>query len=64
MKKSATSSVQASGLFHRMFSVGARAANALPISILTLAALLLALTLLIRRGPARQRPGRHRRDGS
>ena len=29
-----------------MFSVGARAANALPISILTLAALLLALTLL------------------
>ena len=46
MKKSATSSVQASGLFHRMFGVGARAANALPMSILTLAALLLALTLL------------------
>ena len=46
MKKSATSSVQASGLFHRMFGVGIRAANALPMSILTLAALLLALTLL------------------
>ena len=46
MKKSATPTVQASSLFHRMFGAGARAANALPISILTLAALLLALALL------------------
>ena len=46
MKKSATSSVQASGPFRRTFGVGIRAANALPMSILTLAALLLALTLL------------------
>ena len=46
MKKSGTQTVQNSGPFRRTFGVGIRAANALPMSILTLAALLLALTLL------------------
>ena len=46
LKKSGTQTVQNSGPFRRTFGVGIRAANALPMSILTLAALLLALTLL------------------
>ena len=46
LKKSGTQTVQNSGPFRRTFGVGIRAANALPMSILTLAALLLALTLV------------------
>ena len=42
MKKSATSSVQVSGLFHRMFGVGAGAGNSLPVRKLMVAVLLLA----------------------
>ena len=42
MKKSATPTVQASGLFHRMFGVGAGAGNSLPVRKLMLAVLLAA----------------------
>ena len=42
MKKSATPTVQASGLLHRMFGVGAGAGNSLPVRKLMLAVLLAA----------------------
>ena len=42
MKKSATPTVQASGLFHRMFGVWSRRGNSLPVRKLALAVLLLA----------------------
>ena len=42
MKKSATPTVQASGLFHRMFGVGAGAGNSLPVRKLMVAVLLAA----------------------
>ena len=42
MKKSATPTVQASGLFHRMFGVGVGAGNSLPVRKLMVAVLLAA----------------------
>ena len=47
MKKSATPTVQASGLFHRMFGVGVRAGNSLPVRKLTLAVLVLAMATFL-----------------
>ena len=42
MKKSATPTLQASGLFHRMFGVGVGAGNSLPVRKLMVAVLLAA----------------------
>ena len=42
MKKSATPTLQASGLFQRMFGVGAGAGNSLPVRKLMVAVLLAA----------------------
>ena len=47
MKKSVTPSVQASGLFHRMFGVGVGAGNALPVRKLMLAVLLAAVATFL-----------------
>ena len=47
MKESATPTVQARGLFHRMFGVGVRAGNSLPVRKLTLAVLVLAVATFL-----------------
>ena len=47
MKESATSTVQASGLFHRMFGVGVHAGNSLPVRKLMVAVLLLAVATFL-----------------
>ena len=47
MKESATSTVQASGLFHRMFGVGAHAGNSLPVRKLMVAVLLLVVATFL-----------------
>ncbi len=47
MKKSATPSVQASGLFHRMFGVGVGAGNSLPVRKLMVAVLLAAAATFV-----------------
>ena len=47
MKESATSTVQASGLFHRMFGVGVHAGNSLPVRKLMVAVLLLVVATFL-----------------
>ena len=47
MKKSATPTVQASGLFHRMFGVGVGAGNSLPVRKLMVAVLLAAVATFL-----------------
>ena len=47
MRKSGTQTVRASGFVHRVFGVGTGAGNALPIGMLTLAALLLAVATFL-----------------